>query len=58
MKIYRDLDNLPAFKNAVLTIGSFDGVHIGHQQIIQQINDLAIRLMENQSSLPFTHIQG
>lgn len=41
MRIYKDLNNLPAFKNAVLTIGSFDGVHIGHQQIIQQINDLA-----------------
>jgi len=41
MKIYKDLNNLPTFKNAVLTIGSFDGVHIGHQQIIQQINDLA-----------------
>ncbi|BDS10745.1 bifunctional riboflavin kinase/FAD synthetase [Aureispira anguillae] len=41
MRIYRDLDNLPHFKNAVLTIGSFDGVHIGHQQIIKQINDLA-----------------
>lgn len=41
MRIYKDLNNLPKFKNAVLTIGSFDGVHIGHQQIIQQINDLA-----------------
>ena len=41
MRIYKDLNNLPEFKNAVLTIGSFDGVHIGHQQIIQQINDLA-----------------
>jgi riboflavin kinase/FMN adenylyltransferase len=41
MKIYQDINNLPVFKNAVLTIGSFDGVHIGHQQIIKQINDLA-----------------
>lgn len=41
MKIYKDLKNLPTFQNAVLTIGSFDGVHIGHQQIIKQINDLA-----------------
>jgi riboflavin kinase/FMN adenylyltransferase len=41
MRIYKDLNNLPKFKNAVLTIGSFDGVHVGHQQIIQQINDLA-----------------
>ena len=37
MKIYRDLDKLPSFKNAVITIGSFDGVHIGHQQIIKKI---------------------
>lgn len=41
MRIYRDLNRLPTFKNAVLTIGSFDGVHVGHQQIIQQINQLA-----------------
>ncbi|MCH2022900.1 MAG: bifunctional riboflavin kinase/FAD synthetase [Saprospiraceae bacterium] len=41
MKIYRDLDNLPIIKNAVLTIGSYDGVHIGHQKIIKKINDLA-----------------
>lgn len=41
MRIYRDLSQLPTFENAVLTIGSFDGVHLGHQQIIKQINDLA-----------------
>ncbi len=41
MRIYTDIDNLPAFNNAVVTIGSFDGVHIGHQKIIQQINNLA-----------------
>ena len=41
MKIYRELDNLPEFNNAVLTIGSFDGVHLGHQKIINKINDLA-----------------
>ncbi len=41
MRIYRNLNRLPTFKNAVLTIGSFDGVHVGHQQIIQQIRQLA-----------------
>lgn len=50
MRIYKDLKSLPAFKNAVLTIGSFDGVHIGHQQIIQQINNLA-RSIDGESVL-------
>ena len=41
MKVFRDLDNLPTFKNAVITIGSYDGVHLGHQQIFNRIQQLA-----------------
>src|SRR3954468_11892973 len=37
MHVYRDINNLPAFRNAILTIGTFDGVHRGHSQIIHQL---------------------
>ena len=41
IQVHRDLYNLPKFKNAVVTIGTFDGVHSGHQQIIQQLKNEA-----------------
>lgn len=41
MKVYQFDDRLPLFDHAVLTMGTFDGVHIGHQTIINRVNELA-----------------
>lgn len=41
MKVYRDLSEFTPLKRAVVTVGTFDGVHIGHQTILQRVAQLA-----------------
>ena len=44
MQVHQDIVHLPEFKNAVLTIGTFDGVHLGHRQILSQLKTEAERI--------------
>ncbi len=37
MLVHQNIEQIPVFRNAVLTVGSFDGVHIGHQAILNQL---------------------
>lgn len=40
MKVYYSLDELPDWKHPVLTQGTFDGVHLGHKELIENINNI------------------
>ena len=41
MKVHYNIEALPVFKNAVITIGTFDGVHMGHRQVIDKLKSEA-----------------
>ena len=41
MRIITCIEELERFPNAVVGLGTFDGVHIGHQRVISRVAELA-----------------
>ena len=37
MKVYRHIDEINHDSNTIITIGTFDGIHLGHQEIIKKL---------------------
>ena len=48
MDVYRCIEDVQPMKNTVLTIGSFDGLHRGHQEVIHEVVTTA-RALEQKS---------
>lgn len=42
MEVFDDISKVPKDKKTVLTLGTFDGVHLGHKKIIDKIKEEAL----------------
>jgi riboflavin kinase / FMN adenylyltransferase len=54
MKVYQGLEHFKADKAVVLTIGSFDGVHLGHQELIARLKAKAAAIGGLSALMTFT----
>ena len=41
LKVYKKIEDFKQVKNLVATVGTFDGVHVGHQEIIGKLKEVA-----------------
>jgi riboflavin kinase/FMN adenylyltransferase len=53
MHIYHHINDFKGLKNAVVTIGTFDGVHLGHQKIIKKLVEEAKKICGESVILTF-----
>lgn len=54
MKVYHSIDEFQQVQGAVVTTGTFDGVHVGHRKIINRLNEIA-RTIDGESVLLTFH---
>ena len=43
MKIHKGFDSFPKLAKAVITTGTFDGVHLGHKKILNELIDIGVK---------------
>lgn len=42
MNVYRDIGDFKGVRYAIVTVGTFDGLHVGHQKIVRRMAELAV----------------
>lgn len=42
MQIHTEIDTIRSIERPIVTIGTFDGVHLGHRAIIKRLNEIAV----------------
>ena len=55
MEVYRDISENIVERKSVVTIGNFDGVHLGHQEILKSVKRNAKSLFASSVVLSFIH---
>lgn len=53
MKIFHGIENANILKPTVLTLGVFDGLHLGHQRIMQTVVERARSVKANATAITF-----
>ena len=53
MEVYKDLKKIKKISNCFLTMGTFDGCHLGHQELFKSISDQAIQSNDAQALITY-----
>lgn len=54
MEVITDIDAIPRLQNPVVTVGSFDGVHLGHRRVFAQVKEEAKRINGTSVAITFS----
>ena len=53
MKVFRSFTIPKKFNNSVIAIGNFDGLHIGHQEVINEAKKISLNLKKKVGVMTF-----